>query len=119
MNWYIAKLIYRIECGNGAHEAQFDEQFRLLEAVDEKGAFAKANEIAILGEDEFLNEKKESIRWKFQAITELNPIEKPAHGVEIYSRIKESGADTGYSDRIRMKEEMLKKRLEISEEKLA
>ncbi|RYY10197.1 MAG: DUF4288 domain-containing protein, partial [Chitinophagaceae bacterium] len=26
MNWYLAKLIFRIVCGQGNHTPQFDEQ---------------------------------------------------------------------------------------------
>ncbi|MFA6946933.1 MAG: DUF4288 domain-containing protein, partial [Pedobacter sp.] len=32
MNWYVAKLIFRITCRNGNHQPQFDEQLRLISA---------------------------------------------------------------------------------------
>ena len=32
MNWYLAKIVYRIICGQGNHTAQFDEQLRLIQA---------------------------------------------------------------------------------------
>ena len=31
MNWYLAKIVYRIICGDGNHTAQFDEQLRLVQ----------------------------------------------------------------------------------------
>ena len=35
MKWYLAKIIYRIICGEGIHTPQFDEQLRLIHAEDE------------------------------------------------------------------------------------
>ncbi|MEP7129294.1 MAG: DUF4288 domain-containing protein, partial [Chitinophagales bacterium] len=29
MNWYLAKIVFRIICGDGLHQPQFDEQLRL------------------------------------------------------------------------------------------
>jgi hypothetical protein len=42
MKWYLAKLVYRIICGEGAHTPQFDEQLRLVCAEDDLHAFQKA-----------------------------------------------------------------------------
>ncbi|MCF8452420.1 MAG: DUF4288 domain-containing protein [Pedobacter sp.] len=42
MNWYVAKLIFRITCGNGNNQPQFDEQLRLISASGEKEALIKA-----------------------------------------------------------------------------
>ena len=30
MKWYLAKIVYRIICGEGNHTPQFDEQLRLI-----------------------------------------------------------------------------------------
>ncbi|MER3499070.1 MAG: hypothetical protein C4308_10775 [Chitinophagaceae bacterium] len=45
MNWYLARLVYRIICGNGNHTAQFDEQLRLVCVETKEKAFHKACEI--------------------------------------------------------------------------
>jgi hypothetical protein len=37
MNWYVAKLVFRVISGNGDHNAQFDEQLRLINADNERG----------------------------------------------------------------------------------
>lgn len=42
MNWYLAKIVYRIICGEGDHIAQFDEQLRLINAASKVDAFHKA-----------------------------------------------------------------------------
>ena len=39
MNWYLAKLVFRIICGEGNHAAQFDEQLRLVNAFTKEEAF--------------------------------------------------------------------------------
>lgn len=44
MNWYLAKMVFRILCGDGNHRAQFDEQLRLISAVSREEAFHKALE---------------------------------------------------------------------------
>ena len=45
MNWYMAKIVYQIICGEGNHKPQFDEQLRLIEAPTENEALRKAQEI--------------------------------------------------------------------------
>ena len=45
MSWYLAKIVYRIICGNGDHKAQFEEQLRLIEAATKGAALEKATAI--------------------------------------------------------------------------
>lgn len=45
MNWYVAKLVFRITCGNGNHPPQFDEQLRLISATCEKEALKKGKNL--------------------------------------------------------------------------
>ena len=47
MNWYMAKIVFRIICGEGHHTPQFDEQLRLIGATNEEEAFEKAKAIVI------------------------------------------------------------------------
>jgi len=42
MNWYLAKIVFRIVCGDGEHTPQFDEQLRLILASSKEEAFKKA-----------------------------------------------------------------------------
>lgn len=44
MNWYVAKLIFRITFGNGNHPPQFDEQLRLISASGEKALLINQNQ---------------------------------------------------------------------------
>lgn len=41
MNWYIAKIVFKISSENTEHRPQFDEQLRLIAAESEEAAFLK------------------------------------------------------------------------------
>jgi hypothetical protein len=90
MNWYLAKLVYRIICGEGMHTPQFDEQLRLVEAEDEMTAFAKARAIGTREQELFLNEKQKLVRWDFINVSELYKLSALIDGAELYSRIHET-----------------------------
>src|SRR5215207_499249 len=70
MKWYLAKVVYRIICGDGHHTAQFDEQLRLLTARHEEEALEKAIAIGMQEEEVFYNDRKQLVQWKFIDITE-------------------------------------------------
>ena len=97
MKWFLAKLVYRIVCGQGNHTAQFDEQLRLIYAEDELHAFHKAR---LLGEGDSLKEEIESLvnlRWKFIDVTELHLLACDTDGAETYSMIREEADANLYS----------------------
>ena len=90
MNWYLAKIIYRIVCGEGNHTPQFDEQLRLIAAENNEQAFCKARAV---GEQEavcFPNEQQKMVQWKFVNVTELYQLTEMIDGAELYSRIQEA-----------------------------
>ncbi len=89
MTWYLAKLVYRIICGDGEHLAQFDEQLRLIFAEDELHAFNKAQRIGEKEQDCFSNQSNQPVQWKFVNVTELHKLEQLTDGAEVYSRIYE------------------------------
>jgi hypothetical protein len=87
MNWFLAKLVFRIVCGSGTHAAQFEEQVRLIYADDELHAFHKAR---LLGDGECLREGNlAGVQWKFIDVCELHLLAQSTDGVEIFSTIKE------------------------------
>jgi Domain of unknown function (DUF4288) len=94
MNWYLAKLVFRIIAGSGDHTPQFDEQIRLIRAEDELHAFHKAR---LLGEGDCVaggTGHPVEVKWKFIDVTELHPLAQYRDGAEIYSVIREEpGAD--------------------------
>jgi hypothetical protein len=89
MKWYLAKLVYRIVCGEGNHQPQFDEQLRLIGADNEDHAFDKAQEIGRNEEESFYNLKQQPVKWQFINISELYRLSELIDGAELYSRINE------------------------------
>lgn len=89
MKWYLAKIVYRIICGDGNHTPQFDEQLRLIQADDSFQAFQKARLLGHREQDNFLNAQDKPVHWKFLDVTDLTEMNTPSDGLEIYSQIKE------------------------------
>jgi hypothetical protein len=98
MNWYLAKIVFRILCGEGEHTAQFDEQLRLIAANDETEAFNKAQAIGRNEEDCFLNMRQQTVCWQFINVAELYRLSELIDGAELYSNIRESDQPDHYID---------------------
>ena len=90
MNWYLAKFVYRIICGDGNHTAQFDEQLRLIKAGDEEQAMEYAKRIGKNEEATFYNQKQQLVKWQFITVSELYQFSELTDGAEIYSQIHEA-----------------------------
>jgi hypothetical protein len=90
MNWFLAKISYRIVCGDGDHTPQFDEQLRLIEAENETAAFEKAKTIGEQEQEMFLNDRQRLVQWQFVNVCELYKISALIDGAELYSRIQET-----------------------------
>jgi hypothetical protein len=103
MNWFLAKIVYRIVCGDGDHTAQFDEQLRLIQAVDETQAFEKAKAIGEQEQEMFLNQQQKLVQWQFVNVCELYKISALIDGAELYSRIQESDNAHSYIDLVNKK----------------
>lgn len=89
MNWYVAKIIFRIVSGDGHHDAQFDEQLRLISAGNDKQAFDKAVVLGRECQDSFLNNQSQTVRWEFIDVAEINQLNELADGTELYYQIQE------------------------------
>jgi hypothetical protein len=96
MNWYIAKIVYQIICGDGKHTPQFDEQLRLVHATNQLHAFHKARTLGKHEEDCFLNNINKPVHWKFIDVAEIVVVDGVADGVEIYSKIGEEEDAANY-----------------------
>lgn len=97
MNWYLAKIVYEIICGDGDHLSQFDEQLRIIAAVDEEAAFCKARVVGEAEEEQFFDQSKQLVQWKFVNVSELYPLVELIDGAEVYSRIKEVQDGAAYT----------------------
>lgn len=96
MNWYLAKVVYQINCGNGNHHPQFDEQLRLIAGANQQHAIMKAEQTGRHEEHSFFNEKKQLVRWKFIGVTELHQLIKQSDGAEVFSKIQEPEDELSY-----------------------
>ena len=105
MNWYLAKIIYRIHCGEEKDSGQFDEQLRIIFATNKEEAFHKAHSIGQQEEEVFINQQQKLVHWQFINVCELYKISKLIDGAEIYSRIEESDNANAYIDIINKKAE--------------
>lgn len=90
MNWYLAKIIFRIVCGEGDHIPQFDEQLRLVAAENDEHAFTKAQTIGEREADCFPGQQQKMVEWRFVNVAELYRINELIDGAELYSRIQET-----------------------------
>ena len=89
MKWYLAKMVFRIICGQGEHTPQFDEQLRLVAGNNKEDAFKKAQEMGYKEQDTFYNRKEQLVQWQFINISELYLLNELIDGAELYSRIEE------------------------------
>ena len=90
MNWYVAKIVFRIVSGDGNHLPQFDEQLRLISADDELQAYEKASRIGMSNQDSFLNNQSQPVKWQFIDVPEINQLNDLADGTELYYQIHEA-----------------------------
>jgi hypothetical protein len=88
MNWFVAKVIFQIEGGESAHP-QFDEQLRLVDAINEELALEMAHQLAYIYQDEVKSDKQQTVKWKFIGVTELAHLGNLEHGKEIHYHIVE------------------------------
>lgn len=90
MNWYIAKVIFKITSGPGSQKSQFDEHLRLIEAGSFEEALLKARILGITEEDNFINDNQQPVKWEFVNVVELIPLHELKDGLEVYSQIHET-----------------------------
>ncbi|UYQ91633.1 DUF4288 domain-containing protein [Chitinophaga horti] len=107
MNWFVAKIVYQIICGQGVHQPQFDEQLRLISAGNKQEAWQKAASIGQQEQHSFLNQKKELVEWRFINVPELYALDDLKDGMEIYSRVEEPENETSYVALLQMKASQL------------
>lgn len=108
MHWYLAKIVFRIICGEGDHTPQFDEQLRLIHAENEAQAFEKARQIGNSDQDSFLNQKKQLVHWRFINVSELSKLASLSDGVELHSKVHEADNAVDYIDLVHKKAEHIR-----------
>lgn len=89
MNTYLSKLVFSISIENANETQQFDEQIRIIQARDLESAFLKAKAVGKKEEETFLNEKNQSVSWKFIDVADLYPLQEYKDGEQLYSNTHE------------------------------
>ncbi len=107
MNWYLARLVYRIICGAGNHKPQFDEQLRLVVSASGSEAFEKAVCIGRSEQESFYNQKNKLVQWRFINVTGIYLLSEWTDGAEIYSRINELDDAEAYIAYVNKQAELL------------
>ncbi len=103
MHWYLTKIVFRIVCGDGHHQAQFDEQFRLIAAHHDQEAFAKAQQLGRACQERFLNHQQQWVEWQFINVSELIQLEKLEDAMELYYQITEPESADHYIRKVHLK----------------
>ncbi|MBC7384181.1 MAG: DUF4288 domain-containing protein [Bacteroidia bacterium] len=103
MNWYLAKIVFKIVNNEVISDAQFDEQLCLIEARNKQEAFIKARMLGVKNEDEVSGENNRKVFWKFIDVPYLSQVNEFTDGMELYSCIHESDAGDGYEKYIKLK----------------
>ena len=71
---YVAQLIYRILCA-GVKVEQYEEQWRLVFASDERAALEEAQRIGSTDEAVFADRHGRIIQWQLVAVKDLQPVQ--------------------------------------------
>ncbi len=98
MNWYVAKLIFRIATPSGQEVAQFEEHLHLIRATSFEKAFIKARLIGITEEGQFSSQKENAGQWEFVNISELNPLQELPASLTWYKDVELAIRRSGWSD---------------------
>jgi len=114
MNWYGAKLIFKITCGNGNHQPQRDEQRRLISASGEKEALKKAHKLIYDEKLAIENKDQSPIRWDFINMTEHDQVDELKDGSEIHCNILEANDAEEYSAMSNQKSLLISQNQQVS-----
>jgi hypothetical protein len=103
MNWYLVKLIFLVRSGEGTHTPQFDEQWRWIRADEVAWAYEKASVLGRLEETNFLNDRAETVEWKFIEVVDIHTISSMEDGDQLFSATKEPIDADAYIEEVKLK----------------
>lgn len=84
--YFIAKLIWQIKISINSTASDFDEQLRIIKALDAENALEKASKIGHAHEETFINNKGQQVSWSFINVEFLKEISSFEDGLEICSQ---------------------------------
>lgn len=89
MNWYLARMIFQIVCGDESRPARFNEQWRLIRADEICWAREKATILGHLDSQQEQN-RAEKIQWKFITVADIFEVPHETDGAHVFSTTEES-----------------------------
>jgi hypothetical protein len=110
MNWYIAKIVFKISHVKKSMLAQFDEQLTLIEAVSQEEAILKARINGIREEAKSLADITQPCKWEFINVAEVERIPQFKDGIELHSRVHETSEEHNYINFVHHKAVELQRR---------
>jgi hypothetical protein len=111
MNWYLAKIVFKISSPKIATLAQFDEQLTLIEANTSEEALLKSRVYGLKEEAKSLADATLLCKWEFVNVAELTMIPGFRDGAELYSQIHETSEGHSYIDYVHHKAAALQLKL--------
>jgi hypothetical protein len=87
MQVFTSQIIYRIKC-EGVVSEQYEEQWRIVHANDERDALARAKEVAILEEATFIDRHGRTVCWELIGVKSIQQVDLQ-HGTLLFSEVKE------------------------------
>jgi hypothetical protein len=86
MKKYIVKLVFTVSVDSKVKE--FDEQLRLISALDEEAAFLKARMLGKKEEETFFDREGALVSWRFVDVMQITALDGTADGSLICSESK-------------------------------
>lgn len=103
MNWYLTKLVFQVRSREATHTPQFDEQWRLIRADEVAWAYEKASVLGRMDECSFLNNRAETVNWKFIEVADIHLIGSLEDGAQLFSATEEPMDASAYIAQLKMK----------------
>lgn len=85
---FVAQVIYRIEC-EGLPTDQYEEQWRLIYAADERTALAEARKVSEDAQATIIDRHGRTICWQLLAVKDIQPVQLQ-HSSMLFSVIREA-----------------------------
>jgi hypothetical protein len=112
MNWFVVKIVFQI-ISEDQNFPQFDEQLRLIDAINQELALEMAHQLGLMQRDEVVINQNGKLIWKFIAVTEINHLGEISHGTEINYKINEPSNPSNYISLALTKAEGLKNKKKV------
>jgi hypothetical protein len=87
MRTFVAQVIYRIEC-EGMPIDQYEEQWRLVYATDERNALEEARKMSKDEESTIIDRHGRTVCWRLLAVKDIQPVDLVNGGL-LFSMVRE------------------------------